>query len=84
MASLRMVLLHRDGHAPPLMKLLHGVRRAGGYLEQADGSVKGLVYAPFVEYVRDHHGLHAQIRPTQEWRKALADAAQRWADHWTE
>jgi hypothetical protein len=57
-----MVLLHRDGHAPPLMELLHGVHRAGGYLEQADGSVKGLVYAPFVEYVRDHHGLHAQVR----------------------
>ncbi|SIO88512.1 C39 family peptidase [Nocardiopsis sp. JB363] len=62
MASLRMVLVHRDGHAPPLMELLHEVRRAGGYLEQADGSVKGLVYAPFVEYVRGHHGLDAQVR----------------------
>ncbi|WP_460772990.1 hypothetical protein [Nocardiopsis nanhaiensis] len=27
---------------------------------------------------------YAKIRPEQEWRKALADAAQRWADHWTE
>lgn len=27
---------------------------------------------------------YAKIRPEQEWRKALAEAAQRWADHWTE
>ena len=24
--------------------------------------MQGLVYAPFVEYVRDHHGLNAQVR----------------------
>lgn len=62
MACLRMVLLHRDGHAPPLLELLHGVRQAGGYVEGTDGSVRGLVYAPFVEYVHDHYGLNAQVR----------------------
>ncbi|MEE2040156.1 C39 family peptidase [Nocardiopsis sp. CT-R113] len=62
MACLRMVLTHRDGDAPPLLELLHGVRKAGGYVEQADGSVKGLIYAPFVEYVRDTHRLDAHVR----------------------
>ncbi|WP_160050877.1 C39 family peptidase [Nocardiopsis sp. FR4] len=62
MACLRMVLIHRDGDAPPLLELLHGVRKAGGYVEQPDGSVKGLIYAPFVEYVRDTHRLDARVR----------------------
>lgn len=61
-ACLRMVLAHRDGAAPPLLELLHGIRKAGGYVERPDGTVKGLIYAPFVEYVRDTHRLDARVR----------------------
>jgi len=62
MACLRMVLTHRDGDAPPLLELVHGARKAGGYVERPDGSVKGLIYAPFVEYARDTHRLDARVR----------------------
>lgn len=62
MACLRMVLAHRYGDAPPLLELLHGTRKAGGYVERPDGTVKGLIYAPFVEYVRDSHRLDAHVR----------------------
>ncbi len=59
---LRMVLIHRDGWAPPLMHLVRQVRAAGGYVERADGSIHGLVYAPFVDHVRRTHGLEARVR----------------------
>ncbi|MGI5292939.1 C39 family peptidase [Nonomuraea polychroma] len=61
MACLQMVLDHRDGHAPLLLELLHGCRAYGGYVEDASGEIKGLYYAPFADYVRDEHGLHAAV-----------------------
>lgn len=63
MACLQMVLDHRDGHAPPLLELLHGCRAYGGYVENADGQIKGLYYAPFADYVRAEHRLHADVHP---------------------
>ncbi|MEU8148447.1 C39 family peptidase [Nonomuraea sp. NPDC048901] len=61
MACLQMALDHRDGHAPPLLELLHGCRAYGGYVEHNDGRIKGLYYAPFADYVRAAHGLHAEV-----------------------
>ncbi|MFF3207990.1 C39 family peptidase [Streptomyces sp. NPDC002962] len=60
-ACLRMVLLHRDGRAPDLFTLLTGARNAGAYVREADGTVKGLIYAPFVEYAAHTHRLPGAV-----------------------
>ncbi|MFI1012632.1 C39 family peptidase [Streptomyces sp. NPDC020965] len=60
---LRMALLHRDGYAPSLFGLLDGARHYGAYTEQDDGTIKGLIYAPFTEYARAAHGLGAVVHP---------------------
>jgi len=61
MACLRMTLLHRDGWAPALFGLLDGARSYGAYTEDDDGQIKGLIYAPFAQYVKDRHGLDAVV-----------------------
>ncbi|GII96109.1 C39 family peptidase [Sinosporangium siamense] len=61
MACLQMVLHHLRGHTPPLLDLLRGCRDYGGYVEHADGHIKGLIYAPFTGYVRAEHGLQADV-----------------------
>lgn len=63
MACLQMILLHRDGVAPALLPLLRGAHRRGAYVQRPDGSVLGMIYAPFVEYVRDEFGLLGEVRP---------------------
>lgn len=63
MACLQMILLHRDGVAPALLTLLRGAHARGAYVQRDDGSVLGLIYAPFVEYVRDEFGLGGQVHP---------------------
>jgi hypothetical protein len=63
MACLQMILQHRDGTAPDLLTLLRGARRHGAYVPQADGSVKGMIYAPFVEYIRTEFGLTGVVHP---------------------
>jgi hypothetical protein len=60
-ACLRMVLLHRDGQAPKPFQLLTGARRYGAYVKQDDGTIKGLIYAPFAEYVHDTHDLPVTV-----------------------
>ncbi|MEV4477348.1 hypothetical protein [Nonomuraea sp. NPDC049504] len=47
----------------PLLELLYGCRAYGGYVEHDDGQIKGLYYAPFADYVRAEHGLHADVHP---------------------
>lgn len=61
MACLRMALIARDGDAPTLYELVTGCEEYGGYVREADGSVTGLVYRPFAEYVRDKHDLRADV-----------------------
>jgi hypothetical protein len=63
MACLQMVLDHRDGYAPPLLNLLRGCRDYGGYVEDGQGEIKGLIYAPFADYVQAEHGLRAEVFP---------------------
>ncbi|MFE1841671.1 C39 family peptidase [Streptomyces sviceus] len=65
-ACLRMVLLHRDGQAPMPFQLLAGARRYGAYVKQDDGTIKGLIYAPFAEYARDTHDLPVTVHGTLE------------------
>ncbi|MFB8310291.1 C39 family peptidase [Streptomyces sp. NPDC055961] len=64
-ACLRMALLARTGNAPTMFELLDGARKYGAYTEDADtGEIRGLIYAPFVQYVRDVHPLDAQVHRT--------------------
>ncbi|MEV4896839.1 peptidase [Nonomuraea sp. NPDC055795] len=65
MACLRMLLHHRDGHAPPLLDLVYGCRAYGGYREEPEG-IKGLYYAPFADYARAEHGLAAEVHPLMD------------------
>jgi hypothetical protein len=63
MACLQMVLDHRDGYAPPMLELLRGCVPYGGYVEDDQGSIKGLYYRPFADYVQTEHGLDAVVFP---------------------
>ena len=63
MACLQMVLHHRDGRTPPLLDLFYGCADHGGYVRRPDGSIHGLIYAPFAGYVRSEHGLTAAVHP---------------------
>ncbi|WP_052120794.1 cysteine peptidase family C39 domain-containing protein [Inquilinus limosus] len=60
MACLRMVLAARSGDAPPILELARGATRHGAYVVERE-SIRGLIYAPFVAYVRAEFGLSAQI-----------------------
>ncbi|WP_184356946.1 C39 family peptidase [Rhizobium sp. BK602] len=61
MACLKMVLAARTGRAIPIMDLAMGCREHGGYVEEPDGRIKGLIYAPFIPFVRDRFGLDARV-----------------------
>jgi hypothetical protein len=64
-ACLRMALLARTGEAPTMFELLDGARKYGAYTEDPDtGAIRGLIYAPFVQYVLDVHPLAAEVHPT--------------------
>jgi hypothetical protein len=61
MACLKMVLAARTGRTVPIMDLAMGCKDYGGYVEEADGKIKGLIYAPFVPFVKDRFGLNAKV-----------------------
>ena len=61
MACLKMVLAARTGRTMPIMDLAMGCKDYGGYVEEADGRIKGLIYAPFVPFVKDRFGLHTRV-----------------------
>jgi hypothetical protein len=74
MSCLQMILQHRDGIAPALLPLLRGALKYGGYVEHGDGSIKGLIYAPFVNYIEAEFGLTGEVRaplPLTELVEAL-------------
>lgn len=75
-ACLRMLLAHRFGSAPPSMDLYRRCLAAGAYRIQPDGSVRGLIYAPFLTFVKETFGLCGQIllpMTLDDIRHALAD-----------
>ena len=60
MACLKMVLAAR-GEIHPTLALARACTAYGGYVvNELDTSIKGLIYAPFVTYVREHFGLAAE------------------------
>ncbi|AVA20787.1 MULTISPECIES: C39 family peptidase [unclassified Rhizobium] len=61
MACLKMILAARTGEIMPTVDLAMGCRDYGGYVEEPDGKIKGLIYAPFVPFVKDRFGLNARV-----------------------
>jgi hypothetical protein len=61
MACLKMILAARDGHVRPMLALARACTAFGGYTVNAAGEIKGLIYAPFVEYVRRDFGIEAEV-----------------------
>jgi len=60
MACLKMILAAR-GDIHPILELARACTAYGGYVvNEADGSIKGLIYAPFVKFVSDRFGLGAE------------------------
>ncbi|MFJ8750851.1 peptidase [Streptomyces sp. NPDC102441] len=58
MTCLRMAL---GTGAPSLFALRDGALKYDAYTEDADGVIRGLVYAPFARYVSEVHGLDAVV-----------------------
>lgn len=60
MACLKMILAER-GDIHPTLELARSCTAYGGYvINEADGSIKGLIYEPFVRFVGDRFGLAAE------------------------
>ncbi|MET8376277.1 peptidase [Streptomyces microflavus] len=58
MTCLRMAL---GADAPSLFELRDGALKYGAYTEDGDGTIRGLVYAPFAEYVGEVYGREATV-----------------------
>jgi hypothetical protein len=61
MACLKMVLTHRDGTAPQLLELARRSLPYGAYVRDGE-RIKGLIYAPFVVFVREQFTLTAEVQ----------------------
>ena len=59
MACLKMILATR-GEIVPTIELARRCTRYGGYVVN-EGSIKGLIYAPFVRFVKEAFGLQAEV-----------------------
>jgi hypothetical protein len=73
MACLRMALIARDGHAPSLFTLLEGCLEYGGYVEEPDGRVTGLLYQQFSDFTRDRYQLQADIITSLDPTRIIAE-----------
>ncbi|WP_338701956.1 C39 family peptidase [Streptomyces sp. Q6] len=73
---LRMALGGSGAEAPSLFELRDGALKFGAYTVDAEGEIHGMIYAPAVEYVREAHGVDAQVHRelTVEETGALLDA----------
>jgi len=60
MACLKMILAAR-GEIVPTLELARRCTEYGGYVVDADQSIKGLIYAPFVTFVQEAFGLRAEV-----------------------
>jgi hypothetical protein len=59
MACLKMILATR-GEIVPTLELARQCTAHGGYVVN-DGSIKGLIYAPFVRFVKEAFGIEAEV-----------------------
>ncbi len=56
-----MILAARTGKAPPSMELTRASVEAGAYVIREDGSIHGLIYAPFVRMARARFGIDSEV-----------------------
>jgi hypothetical protein len=61
MACLKMILAARTGHAFPMLELARLCTTYGGYTVSDTGQIKGLIYAPFIEFIRQEFSIDAEI-----------------------
>jgi hypothetical protein len=61
-ACLRMALAARGITPPRAFDLARELTTRGGYVVQPDGGIRGLVYAPAATWLRDAHGIAAEVR----------------------
>jgi hypothetical protein len=61
-ACLRMALAARGITPPRAFDLARELTHRGGYLVQPDGAIRGLVYAPAAAWLREAHGIAAEVR----------------------
>ena len=60
-ACLRMALGARRLPVPRAMDLARELTRRGGYVEEPDGRIRGLIYAPAVAWLHEAHGIRAEV-----------------------
>lgn len=60
-ACLRMALAARGITPPRARDLARVLTGHGAYVEQADGNIRGLIYAPAVTWLAEAHGVRAEI-----------------------
>lgn len=60
-ACLQMALGARGREVPPIHAVRHAMQRHGGYVEEADGAIRGLIYAGAVGWLAEI-GMAAEIR----------------------
>lgn len=61
MACLKMILAARTGRAIPMLELSRKCTEYGGYTVSPTGQIKGLIYAPFVRFMREEYSLDAEV-----------------------
>ena len=61
MACLKMILAARTGRAFPMLELARRCTAYGGYTVSNRGQIKGLIYAPFIEFIRQEFSIDAEI-----------------------
>ncbi len=62
MACLKMLLAQWKKQIIPTFELMRQCREYGGYVVNEDGSIKGLIYRPFVAYIEAAFGLEAEVK----------------------
>lgn len=60
MACVKMLLAARTGRVWPILELARGAAAHGAYVEDGD-DIRGLIYAPCVDYLRAAHGLESEV-----------------------
>ena len=62
MACLKMILAARTGRIIPTLELARECTAYGGYTVDVDtGRIRGLIYAPFVRFVRERFGVDSEV-----------------------
>jgi hypothetical protein len=75
-ACLRMALAARGISPPRARDLARVLTRYGGYIEQPDGNIRGLIYAPAILWLTEAHAMPAEIildRAAEDIPPLLAD-----------